>query len=193
MGIMLVVMIVILVVIFRNMKAAAEEQQARQARMQQQDKTRMTTHYAPTTASPVQQVAGQIHMSDVLPDKKPPAVPVKREDPRMTFTPTEGIPFHPPGFHGKETPKQPPRVSGSMEKKPLVKEDLGAQRAAQNAHTAQNLNWEAPKEAQTEQKTAEAKRRPMFTPGQLRDAFIMQEILDEPVSRRKGIKRGYGS
>ena len=93
----------------------------------------------------------------------------------------------------KETPKQPPRVSGSMEKKPLVKEDLGAQRAAQNAHTAQNLNWEAPKEAQTEQKTAEAKRRPMFTPGQLRDAFIMQEILDEPVSRRKGIKRGYGS
>ena len=189
MEIMFVVIVVIGVTLFSRMKATAQAQAERQKRMEQQEKTRATTHYAPTTASPVQQVSGQIHMSSVLPDKMPPAVPVKREDPRMSFAPTEGIPFHPPGFHGDEKP----RVSGSMEKKPLQKADLGAERAAQNAHTAQNLAWTAPKETTEQKQSKAAQRSPMFTPKQLRDAFIMQEILDEPVSRRKGIKRGYGS
>lgn len=132
---------------------------------------------------PVKQPAGRIHLSDALPEKKPPQAHV--------FS-AEGIEFHPPGFHGEAKTAEKPRVSGSMEKKPLEKADLGAERAKQNAHTAANADWAAPEaEAQPVQKQAQGK--PMFTPKQLRDAFIMQEILDEPVSRRKGIKRGYGS
>ena len=182
MEIFLIVFLVIGVVVFRNLKAAAEEQQARQKRMQQQDRTRMTTYYtSPAPAKPAAQPAQPITRP-----VQPVAKPVQSAN--MPFSPTEGIPFHPPGFHGDEKP----RTSGSMEKKPLEKTDLGAERARQNAHTAQNLNWTAPQEqAETEQKAV--KQQPMFTPKQLRDAFIMQEILDEPVSRRKGIKRGYGS
>ena len=131
----------------------------------------MTTHYTPAPAQPI----------------TAPAAPI-------TQTPTvhiEGMEFHPPGFHG-ELKQEPVRESGSMEKKPLEKVDLGAERAKQNVHTAANANWKAPQE---EEKMMEkqAQRKPMFTPKQLRDAFIMQEILDEPVSRRKGIRRGYGS
>ena len=106
----------------------------------------------------------------------------------MAFDPTEGVAFHPPGFHGDEKPN-----SGSMERKPLEKTDLGAERARQNAHTAQNLNWTAPAEETVHKQTASAERKPMFTAQQLRNAFIMQEILDEPVSRRKEKRRGYGS
>ena len=111
----------------------------------------------------------------------------------MAFTPTEGVAFHPPGFHGDEKPDVKPRTSGSMEKKPLEKTDLGAERARQNAHTAQNLNWTAPAEETVQRQPASAQRKPMFTAQQLRNAFIMQEILDEPVSRRKEKRRGYGS
>ena len=175
MEMIMIVFLVIGVVVFRNLKAAAEEQQARQQRMQQQQQTQKTTHYAPS-AQPVVK----------------PAQPVMQPA-NMPFRPTEGIPFHPPGFHGDEKKPEPPRASGSMEKKPLEKADLGAERAKQNAHTAQNLNWTAPKEDAVPAEEKAVQQRPMFTPKQLRDAFIMQEILDEPVSRRKGIKRGYGS
>ena len=179
MEIFLIVFLVIGVVVFRNLKAAAEEQQARQKRMQQQDRTRMTTYYtSPAPAKPAAQPAKPI-TRPVQPAVQPANMP---------FSPTEGIPFHPPGFHGDEKP----RTSGSMEKKPLEKVDLGVERARQNAHTAQNLNWTAPQE-QTETEQKAVKQQPMFTPKQLRDAFIMQEILDEPVARRKGLKRGYGS
>ena len=169
MPVMLIVMIVIIAVVFRRMKAAAEEQQARQERNQQLARTQATTHYEPD-AQPAVQTA-------------PSA--------QMPFHPTEGIPFHPPGFHG-DAPETP-RVSGSMEKKPLEKADLGAERARQNAHTAKNADWKPIEESDKTANTAATERKPMFTPKQLRDAFIMQEILDEPVSRRKGIKRGYGS
>ena len=183
MEIFLIVFLVIGVVVFRNLKAAAEEQQARQQRMQQQDRTRMTTYYtSPVPAKPAAQPAKPITRP------AQPAVQPTVQPANMPFSPTEGIPFHPPGFHGDEKP----RTSGSMEKKPLEKADLGAERARQNAHTAQNLNWTAPQE-QTETEQKAVKQQPMFTPKPLRDAFIVREILDEPVSLRKGIKRGYGS
>ena len=200
MGVFVLVFIVIGIVIFRNMKAAAEQEMQRQKRAQEQERTRMTSNYTPALnekpakpAQPPQQVPGQMHFGDVLPDNQPPAVPVRRDDARMEFKPTEGVAFHPPGFHGDEKPEVKSRVSGSMEKKPLEKTDLGADRARQNAHTAQNLSWTAPAEETVQRQPASAQRKPMFTAQQLRNAFIMQEILDEPVSRRKEKRRGYGS
>lgn len=171
MEMMVVVMIVIAVVVANRMKVAAQEQKARQERMQQQARTQETTFYDPAQAA--------------APVPQPP------QSAQMPFHPTEGVAFHPPGFHGDESDKKP-RVSGSMVKKPLEKADLGAERAKQNAHTAVNAQWSAPKEAHGTQEQKPA-RRPMYTAKQLRNAFIMQEIIDVPVSRRKGIKRGYGS
>lgn len=191
MEIMIVVIIVIIMAVVSAQKTSAQQRKEQKARMQQQERTRMTTNYSPAPAASAAQVPGQVHLSDVLPDKKPPAVPVvqKTQSAQMPFDPTEGVAFHPPGFHGDEKP----RVNRSMERKPLEKEDLGAQRARQNAHTAANAEWKAPVQGNDEMQEKAQGSKPMFTPKQLRDAFIMQEILDEPVSRRKGIRRGYGS
>lgn len=92
-----------------------------------------------------------------------------------TFVPTEGVEFHSSGFHG-----------GSLHMEP---QDLGKLRAMQNDYTAQNLNWKAP---EVQVFAENAKHTPLFTSTQLKQAVVMSEILDAPISRRRGVKRTYG-
>lgn len=123
---------------------------------------------------------GQIHLSSALPGKKPPrpagslpAAPVYLS--REGTASDEGREGHAPGFHGER----------------LKKVDLGALRARENAHTAGNLDWKAPEETVLERK-AGADGRPSVTAAQLRQAVILKEILDAPVSRRRRTGRTYG-
>ena len=84
----------------------------------------------------------------------------------------EGTEVHEPGFHGER----------------LKKVDLGALRAKENAHTAGNLKWTPPEETEVRREDLHA-RRSSVSAQQLRQAVIMKEILDAPVSRRR---RKYG-
>lgn len=128
------------------------------------------------TAAP----GGQIHLSSALPGKKPPhpagALHKATAQPSGEGTASsEGTEGHAPGFHGER----------------LKKVDLGALRAQENAHTADNLTWKAPEETVLERK-AGADGRPSATAAQLRQAVVMKEILDAPVSRRRRTGRTYG-
>lgn len=84
----------------------------------------------------------------------------------------EGTEVHEPGFHGER----------------LKKVDLGALRAQENAHTAGNLMWTPPEETEVRREDLRAGRSAVSAQ-QLRQAVIMKEILDAPVSRRR---RKYG-
>ena len=84
----------------------------------------------------------------------------------------EGTEVHEPGFHGER----------------LKKVDLGALRAQENAHTAGNLMWTPPEETEVRREDLSAGRSAVSAQ-QLRQAVIMKEILDAPVSRRR---RKYG-
>lgn len=122
------------------------------------------------TAAP----GGQIHLSSALPGKKPPHKATAQPSGEGTAS-SEGTEGHAPGFHGER----------------LKKVDLGALRAQENAHTADNLTWKAPEETVLERK-AGADGRPSATAAQLRQAVVMKEILDAPVSRRRRTGRTYG-
>ena len=84
----------------------------------------------------------------------------------------EGTEVHEPGFHGER----------------LKKVDLGALRAQENAHTAANLAWTPPEETEVRRETLKP-AKPTVAAEQLRQAVILKEILDAPVSRRR---RKYG-
>ena len=125
------------------------------------------------TAAP----GGQIHLSSAQPGKKPPhpagALHKATAQPSGEGTASsEGTEGHAPGFHGER----------------LKKVDLGALRAQENAHTAGNLMWTPPEETEVRREDLSAGRSAVSAQ-QLRQAVIMKEILDAPVSRRR---RKYG-
>ena len=134
------------------------------------------------TAQPV-----QLRMDiPVLPDRKPPRrtpAPQKAQQRpaagSLAYASTEGVEMHAPGFHGSQAPR-------------LEKVDLGALRAQENAHTAGNADWSLPNESRPVIETVQPQAHPRYTAAQLRDAMIMKEILDAPLSRRQGVRRSYG-
>ena len=95
----------------------------------------------------------------------------------IRYVSTEGVELHEPGFHGADAPR-------------LEKVDLGALRAMENAHTALNNEWRPPQQEEMAAKGTPV--TPMFTAAQLREAMILKEVLDAPVSRRHGMRRTYG-
>lgn len=110
------------------------------------------------------------------PARSPQAAPASGS---LAYASTEGVELHAPGFHGTASPR-------------LEKVDLGAQRARENAHTAANADWKLPNETRLVTQTVQPQAHPRYTAAQLREAFIMKEILDAPVSRRQGMRRNYG-
>lgn len=186
-----IVLAIVAFVLGKRMKAAKEQRQAQQARrpaaqalgnaVRQANPSVQAAQYAFDAArAMVAAPGGQIHLSSALPGKKPPrpagslpAAPVYTS--REGTASDEGKEGHAPGFHGER----------------LKKVDLGALRAKENAHTAGNLDWKAPEETVLERK-AGADGQPAVTAAQLRQAVILKEILDAPVSRRRRTGRTYG-
>lgn len=177
----------------RRRKAAKERQQERRSAAQafgeavkRANPSVQAAQYVFDAARAVTAVpGGQIHLSDALPSSKPPrptgslpAAPVYASAEGTAGS--EGTEGHAPGFHGE-------RLQAAR----LEKQDLGALRARQNAHTAENLNWKPPEETQLRAQKAQGGRA-AFTPAQLRQAVIMKEIFDAPLSRRTRTGRTYG-
>ena len=100
----------------------------------------------------------------VLPSKKPP----RRTKPSgsLAYASPEGKEVHAPGFHG------PARAEKTMMDFGELDRLHEADRARQAAEAAQVLA--APQRVS----------QPRYTASQLREAFIMKEILDAPISRR---------
>ena len=100
----------------------------------------------------------------VLPSKKPP----RRTKPSgsLAYASPEGKEVHAPGFHG------PARAEKTMMDFGELDRLHEADRARQAADAAQVLA--APQRVS----------QPRYTASQLREAFIMKEILDAPISRR---------
>ena len=123
----------------------------------------------------------------VLPSKKPPrrtpppkgtaAAPL-RPSGSIAYDSPEGKEIHAPGFHGEK----PPLLAM------LDLEELDQIREAERARMARAAKEERaqPPEA------ARTADRPRYTPQQLREALVMKEILDAPVSRRHGGRMPYG-
>lgn len=180
----LVIVLTVLSAVRSHQKNAAQrEQRARQTAVQTVPRamTPAPVRAAAQPAAPAPasgQVPGQIHFSSVLPDRKPPrATPPQGS---LKAETTEGMELHPAGFHGERPGAQ------------LEKVDLEALRAQENEHTAGNLNWMASETGTEETARARSAAQPMVTAQQLRNAFVMQEILDAPVSRRQRVRRSYG-
>lgn len=190
-------LIAMLVIVFAIMSVVGK---ATKKQQQQQDKRNIPG--IPVDKMPAQPVSPQmytfpsqpmgtpdVYTTHPMPPVTQPAAPKMSEGytaygsmesgslgrPVDTFVPTEGVEFHSSGFHG-----------GSLHMEP---EDLGKLRAMQSGYTAQNLNWKAP---EVQVFADNAKHTPLFTSAQLRQAVVMSEILDAPISRRRGVKRTYG-
>lgn len=122
----------------------------------------------------------------VMPSKKPPRrTPAPQRGGAahgaagsIAYVSPEGKEVHAPGFHGEK----PPLLAM------LDLEELDQIREAERARMARAAAAESamPLEA------ARSAPAPRYTARQLREAFVMKEILDAPVSRRHGGRMPYG-
>ena len=123
----------------------------------------------------------------VMPSKKPPrrtpapqrggAAPGAAGS--IAYVSPEGKEVHAPGFHGEK----PPLLAM------LDLEELDQIREAERARMARAA---AAAESAMPLEAARSAPAPRYTARQLREAFVMKEILDAPVSRRHGGRMPYG-
>ena len=124
----------------------------------------------------------------VMPSKKPPrrtpapqrggAAPGAAGS--IAYVSPEGKEVHAPGFHGEK----PPLLAM------LDLEELDQIREAERARMARAA---AAAESAMPLEAARSASAPRYTARQLREAFVMKEILDAPVSRRRhGGRMPYG-
>lgn len=142
---------------------------------------------APPVPSMTQPAAASVRQGrPVMPSKKPPrrtpapqrggAAPGAAGS--IAYVSPEGKEVHAPGFHGEK----PPLLAM------LDLEELDQIREAERARMARAAAAESamPLEA------ARSASAPRYTARQLREAFVMKEILDAPVSRRHRGRMPYG-
>ena len=131
-------------------------------------------------AAPKPAAAQMRQGAPVLPSKKPPrrTAPAAGKAGSLAYASPEGKEVHAPGFHGEKPP-----LLAMLDLNEL--DEIRAAARAQTAHTVEQ-------DAANPVSIAQPAPHPRYSAAQLREAFVMKEILDAPVSRRAGGRMPYG-